>query len=462
MDLQNIWIGNNLSPTDSVLLGFSGGSDSMFLLQAALAFFKPQHIHILYCDHGLRPKEVASERELVKQTAEKFGVHFCIRKLPVRLYAQQNKHSLETAGRQLRYKMFAHIARLRRISAVCTAHHSDDVVETVFHHLIRGTVKPAGIAKRYLLSDSVMIIRPLLSFSKAYILSELSRLNLSFLHDSSNDDLVFTRNKIRHQLLPIAKDINPKYADHVLHFSSMYKALYDEVFECIKPELDRVLYSEKGVTISISSLVSWNSLKKSMFVREVFSRLDPKMVSSLSSVHIDSVVQLIDTGKTGQSCSLPLRYIAQRGYDTLLILKPSILTSYSYTVPSFSQSLVISECALRVSFELLKNDQSHYKSGSLECFLNADYLDIHTFYIRNRCVGDRFQPFGKDHSIRLSRYLIDKKVMRRDRDILPLFFNRDDLVWVVGLAVSDKLKVTSSTCNVLHISIEKLNESETI
>ena len=127
-----------------------------------------------------------------------------------------------------------------------------------------------------------------------------------------------------------------------------------------------------------------------------------------------------------------------------------------------SKKISLPQIGYSVTFSTLQNDRSSYLSTSEDCFLDADCCQGYDWIIRNRRIGDRFQPFGRDHSIRLSRYLMDKKMVRRERDVLPLFFNRDVLVWVPGCSISDLVKITPETRLVLHIHLEKINDNDKV
>ena len=300
-----------------VLIAFSCGADSVFLLHHTLLSFSPDDILLVYCDHGLRPEEVKEERRFVRKISEETGVSFCIRKLPVRAYVKRHKVSVEAAGRFLRYRMLAHIAKLRGVFTIYTAHHADDVVETVLHHMIRGTVRPPGISEKMSLSSDVIVYRPLLALTKAMILDEIDRLDLSYLHDSSNDDVTFTRNKIRHHIVPIAKEINLHYAQHIREFSLAYKAMYDEIFLSFLPDLEALSFLKHEVVVPFRLMATMSDVKRGMFIHAILSRLNYVLLSDLTKVHIELVMALFDSGNTGQQCSLPHGYIASREYESV-------------------------------------------------------------------------------------------------------------------------------------------------
>lgn len=174
-------------------------------------------ITLIYFDHQIRPlEEITLEKNLIVSYAEKYNLPLILKKIPVRTYAEKYKCSIETAGRQLRRRYWVHYAQLRSCQAVVTAHHLDDRCETFFHRIIRGTRSGLGsITAQENLTPALLLLRPLLDIPKKEILHFLEKEKMPFSLDSTNETLDYTRNKIRHQLLPIVETLNPAYRKSV-------------------------------------------------------------------------------------------------------------------------------------------------------------------------------------------------------------------------------------------------------
>lgn len=444
-------------PQDTkVMIGFSCGSDSVFLLHHLLQYLPSSHILLVYCDHGLRPAEIEQEKVFLKKIALDYGIQYRVRRIPVERMGIRKKMSLETAGRTLRYRLFHHLARLHQIPIVLTAHHSDDVVETSIHHVLRGALKPPQISERMVLSEKVMLIRPLLSVSKRDILTKLQELKLEWMHDSSNNDVSFTRNKIRHQVIPLLKEINPQASQHVLQFMSHYHAIYHDVLSELLCYLDRLCFGS-DVVIPFSIFKEVSELKMGILCREILNRLDYLSLSDSSFLHIQDLVHLGRFPRAGKKVQLLSGYFGVCEYDGVRIGRITTSAKFNVAVTDLPSEVMIPEVNIRVTFSIEPRlNLGDYRSSKTACCMDADLLDLSAFVIRNRLEGDYFHPYLKSQPVKLSRYFIEKKVPQGQRDMIPLFFNRDALVWVSGFAISDCVKITPETKTILTISMQSL------
>ncbi|MBI4057011.1 MAG: tRNA lysidine(34) synthetase TilS [Elusimicrobia bacterium] len=239
-----------IRPGDKILVGVSGGPDSVCLTHSLSLLQKKWglKLHLLYIDHGLR-KAASQEARFVRSLGKKLNLPVTIRKAPVSAYAHHTKRSLEDAGRNLRYRIFLREAKRLKFKKVATAHHLDDHVETVLLNLLRGTQAKGlgGIPVRRSLNpcagknepgtfftkkrarhflhtreegkNKVEVIRPLLCLRKAEILEYLRFWKLRYRVDGSNKDLKFTRNWVRLKLLPLLESKNPKIRENLHRLS---------------------------------------------------------------------------------------------------------------------------------------------------------------------------------------------------------------------------------------------------
>ena len=233
-----------------ILLGVSGGADSTAMLRCFVADGqtrdRPVAIHVAHVNHALRERESDDDALFVRQLAERFGLPYHETRLTPAMFAADDSGSVEAAARKLRYDFLQRTAERYALRYVAVAHNADDQAETILHRVIRGTgiAGLAGIPPLRRLGDAVTLIRPMLTFSRRPILAYLEAVRQPFRRDSTNAAPVYTRNKIRNDLLPqLASEFNPGIVDALVrlgtqaagwvdHIKSQTDALYDRVVTC--------------------------------------------------------------------------------------------------------------------------------------------------------------------------------------------------------------------------------------
>ncbi len=300
-----------LSPQDSVVVGFSSGPDSVFLLVWLMSFLDSPttQIRLVYCDHGLRPEAVLVERQMCISYATQYGLPLTIRRIPVRMASERTTCSHETAGRQWRYRMLTHVARLSGAKTVLTAHHGDDVVETFLAQLCRGARSGlVGIRPKVTIDsdNSTSLVRPLLAISKLNILGYLHDNGLVFCIDESNLDVTYRRNQIRHQVVPGLANLAPDYVDKIGGAVGYLQGVFDLVDELASTVLSHVSVDENGVVRLPRAVIL--GLPKVVMSQAVVVFLKQHMSleatdKQLLEVQIVQIVRLIKQGRG--STSLP-------------------------------------------------------------------------------------------------------------------------------------------------------------
>jgi tRNA(Ile)-lysidine synthase len=211
---------------DRVLVSVSGGPDSVALLHLLWRIKKnlPFQLFALTMDHGLR-KAACKEIKLVQQLGEKLSVTVITEVLPVTAHAKRTKQSVETAARELRYRALARIARAHKINKIATGHTASDTAETMLMWLLRGTGTAglAGIPESRPLegAEKVTIVRPILALTRRDVLAYCASQKLQFAIDKSNLSLEYTRNRIRHKVMPLMEELNPRFVEHCYTLSQI-------------------------------------------------------------------------------------------------------------------------------------------------------------------------------------------------------------------------------------------------
>ncbi|MGE4169266.1 MAG: tRNA lysidine(34) synthetase TilS [Candidatus Margulisiibacteriota bacterium] len=293
----------SLSSTDAVLVAFSGGPDSTFLLHQVATFFTGTK-RAVYFDHGLRAPEVlAAEKAIVTACAQALDVVLVQQSLPIQQTAAETGMSVEEAGHHLRRKALKTLAKSQGIAHVLTGHHRDDHIETLLLQWIRGTGSGwAGITPASDLGDGLTLHRPLLGLRKAEILGFLAKQKMGFVTDTTNLEPTFLRNKIRHQVLPLLSSINPTFEETLLKAAAtaQEKAQYWE--EQAAPILARFMTCETGFSVPFALLkplpkpilshVLWR------FLSQAQQRAELGAEQVVSAGHIDTLMQLIQTDQS--------------------------------------------------------------------------------------------------------------------------------------------------------------------
>ena len=285
---KNIISQNLVKDGDKVLLGVSGGADSMCMLHLFWRLAKKINIKILAVNlnHGLR-KESVKEAKLVADVCKKFKIACALGEIAVKQRAKDLKISIETAARQLRYAAFEKIANEQKFNKVATAHNANDNAETVLMWLIRGSGNFEGIPQTRKLSKKVEVVRPLLAVERNLIDKYVKTQKIPFCTDKSNFSFEYTRNKIRHSVVPALEKINPAVIERIFSLSKIQErenAYLEEISikfakKCVKTAKNRIL-------LDLPMFLRYNEALKYRILKSI-------MPAQKYAVQIDAVMQKI-------------------------------------------------------------------------------------------------------------------------------------------------------------------------
>lgn len=431
---------NNLLEKEAkVVLGLSGGADSTALLLVLLRL--GYHVHAVHCNFHLRNSESDRDQVFVTDLCNKMGVELTVCSYDTRQYAANNGISIEMAARELRYADFERIMQQCGASAFCIAHHRDDSVETVLLNLIRGTgIKGlTGIKPR-----NGHIIRPLLCVSRQEIEDWLQEIDQTFVTDSTNLEANFTRNKIRLQLLPIMRSINPDadnaITDTAQHLQQAY-TVYSQVIESTKKQI--VSIQKNNIVISIPILKQ--HLAPDAILFEILSPLGfngsqirdiEEAMESQPGVRFQSVThQLIKDRNTFIISPIDN---ARDCKEITLKLEPGTKA----TLPN-GRCLSVSTAPAGTPI------------SARQCVATFDaaMLPQSSITIRRWRQGDRFIPFGMKGSKLVSDYLTDIKINAAERERQLVAVCGNDIIWVIGCRTDNRYRVTPKTQTQLILTV---------
>lgn len=438
---------------DKVLVGVSGGADSIALLHALNSLRDRLHIEVFvaHINHGLRGQAADEDADYVKTICKEWGIPFFLREANVRELAELWRISEEEAGRKVRFEFFDEVLSNIDGHKIALAHHRDDQIETILHNIIRGTgmeglrgIKPIREGR---------IIRPLLEIDRLSIERYLAEEDISYRHDKTNYETIYTRNKIRLELIPyIEKNFNPSFKESIVRMAD----IIGEEDDFIRGYTDRLIrdnitIEENVVTIPIDFLRSCHRGIKRRIVRMCIEHLSGNMVN-IGQMHVDSVLAICDLN-TGAVVDLPSNLIAYRDYCAILLTKGA-----DYRKESFKKKLKVPGVTvieqLGIKFQVRYTTEKCF--GDPNCvYIDGDAVSKE-LYIRNRVDGDRFRPLGMKGSKKLKDFFIDEKVPKYIRDSVPLVVDGDDIVWVVGYQIGDDYKIRNHTKKIIELSFSNI------
>ena len=462
-----------LSEGDHILIGLSGGADSILLTRYLLERRERYdlHLYVVHINHLLRGEEACRDENFVADFCRNWKLPYRSIHKDVASYAGQNHYSLEEAGRILRYECFNQAAKEWQCQKIALAHHGTDLTETMLFRMIRGT-GPEGLAG--ILPVYQNRIRPLLSLEKEEILSLLSQLQQPYVVDSSNERTDYSRNYIRHQILPLMRQMNPQVISHFLTLSSQLKEQNSFVREQMDHLYEQVSKQEDGIRISRQWLGECDDfVKKEMIRRMLFQAGQHRR--DISSLHVELVLDLLKK-ESGQRLDLP--------YDMMAILeeKDFVLAKRADLISQSSKRKPV-ESVFRISCDLLERGQVIYlnllqplnlQKGEFspvtyrleliedisqenlkkDCEEYFDYDIIKgDLCFRCRRPGDYLIMDHCGRRKKLNRYLIDEKIPARWRDQLFLFSRENHILWIPGGRRSENTKVTRKSRHILKISM---------
>lgn len=415
------------TPDQVVLLAVSGGRDSVALLhlmrQSGFQFA------IAHCNFHIRPLECDRDQEFVRSLAQSYGVPFHLASFQCLSYAAEHHLSVEQAARQQRYTFFHSLCSSHGYTRIVTGHHADDSMETFFINLLRGT----GIAGLHGIRPLQGIVaRPLLPFSRQQINEYVATHQLSYVEDSTNASDDYRRNQIRHQLIPLLRQLAPSI-DHTLPQTMEHLAQVEEVLL-------------QQVSLLSSTHLQPSSDGKLHLVN--FSSLSPVLLYHLLKPYGFNASQtsdLLTHSHTGAHFfSSTHQLTVERSF---LVLEP-LSASPSATPPSvLTQTFLLSEVSLQSLLHPLDGTlpQRHF------LLLDADQVSLPLVW-RHWSQGDRFRPFGMRGSQLLSDYFSTHKFTHSQRQSQWLLTDaHDHILWIAGHRASALAPVTSLTTSVLKV-----------
>lgn len=463
---------------ESVLLGFSGGPDSMFLAFALKSISQTYKygwdLTLAHLNHGITPRASENEAFCRKAAGEFFKLPLLVQSSNVlELHAKPGNRgfSVESLARRERYRFFFDTCRERGISKLATGHQLDDQAETVLMRAIGGSwlIGMAGIPVRRPLARGISteVVRPLLRISREQVEDFLRSEKIYWFEDQSNADLRYARNRVRHQLMPmLVREFNPNAKLHLASLGMQAAELEQELARMsagfFEPPQTRAGQTSARIDIErlrmqgplVQRYILRNALLGvGMPIREVTHRRVESIRDLLSSERRGIVVKLTDAATVR---------LDDRELVVLLSheeLEGEHLQHAEFTICSDGSWLAELNAGpySRVRAEMLAMPAGGVKQLLQGKPPEVEYVDaskvLFPLYVRSRKDGDRIRPLGMEGEKKVQDLLTDSKVPREQRDLVPLVCDSNGIVWVVGQTIANHLKVTERSSQVLALSV---------
>jgi tRNA(Ile)-lysidine synthase len=428
-EFKKFIIENNLiKPGDKILITVSGGIDSMVM---AHLFLKQNYdMAIAHCNFSLRGKESDKDEEMVRKFAAENKIPFFTTRFDTKTFAKTNKLSVQMAARDLRYKWFEEIREKNGYDLIAVAHNLNDNIETLLINLTRGTglagmtgIKPA----------SNYIIRPLLFATRQSIKAYRDRHKIVYREDSSNADTKYIRNKIRHLVIPVLKEINPSIEQTLNEATERFSGFNEIVIKYISDLRENICEEkEQLVTFNLSLLKKYLHNKVVLF--ELFKPF------GITNALLTDLVQVIEGKTGGQIITDTHRLIKNR--NEIIVSDEEFFKETSFTIDGIESFCVFP--GISSARKVRITDTYEIPSDPNYACIDSQKVSF-PMVIRKWKPGDYFYPLGMKQKKKLSDYFIDNKYSIFDKENIFILESDGKIVWIIGDRIDDRFKITGAT-----------------
>lgn len=417
---------NNLfTKQDKILLAVSGGIDSMVMTDLFLR--SGYDFAIAHCNFKLRGQESLRDEEFVTSFCETHNIQLFKKSFDTFTYMKDKGKSLEMSARDLRYEYFFELLKTEGFTYLATAHHADDSIETFFINLLRGT----GISGLHGILQKVNnVIHPMIFTNRSEIIDYQQRHSIAYVEDSTNASVKFTRNKIRHELLPLIKEISPNFEKTIVKEIERFRET-EQVFRTLINKAKALIVHTEGDTTRIPIAQIKQLRPQRIYLYEFLSDY------GFNEATINAIEEALDDISGKQFFSETHRLIKDREYLIIVPNKQQQDGEYSLHEEQTSVSHPI-----KLHMEMLK-DLSFVRIPKTKFIAMLDY-DKLTFplVLRKWRKGDAFFPYGMRGEKKISDFYQNLKYSILDKENQWLLCSNDKIVWVVGQRIDDRFKIT--------------------
>jgi tRNA(Ile)-lysidine synthase len=418
-------------------IAVSGGIDSVVLCelcaQAGIQFF------LVHCNFKLRGEESERDEQFVRRLAEKYGVAIIVKEFDTEKFASENKYSIQVSARELRYRWFMQLHQEDRNIYILLAHHANDDIETVLMNFFRGTGLEGLTGMSSFISYN-FCLRPLLNSTRQEIAAFAANHKLDWVEDSSNQSNKYTRNFFRNEVIPLLKKVYPTVEENLLDNIRRFKsisALYKLGTEKLKKEIVEI--NASGIVIPIHKLKFY---QHTSLMYEIIKDY------GFTEKQVEEVWKLMGS-ESG-------RYVENESYQVIKHRKNLVITAKNNVAKTVTvierETKNLSLAGVEFNIRYYSIDKLKLDKREIIAQVDARLISF-PLLVRKWVTGDYFYPLGLRKKKKLSRFFIDQKLSRAEKENIWVVESDKRIIWVAGLRIDDRFKITSSTKEVLELSI---------
>ncbi|UCC17474.1 MAG: tRNA lysidine(34) synthetase TilS [Dehalococcoidales bacterium] len=461
--LQFIRNNNLFLDTGKLLVAVSGGPDSVCLLLVLMRLRDELGIdlHIAHLNHKLRGTESDHDAEYVSQLANRLGLPVITGERDVKKYRTKPGGTVEEAAREVRYDFLAETATSTGADAVSVGHTRDDNIETIIMHLVRGTgarglrgLKP--VTQLSSKTGIIKVLRPLLEINRDETMSYCRANGYEPRIDVSNESLVPLRNRIRHQFIPLLESYNEKVGEALLRDARIAADELDFLNRAADELWGSIATKGKNkVTIDKRGLIGLPPALQRHLLRQSIETITGSL-KDIEVRHIESIIDALDL-QPGKRITLPAELFFIVEYDRFLLTRevaslsplPDLDSEYILNVPGQTEF-----SGWKVTADVVSPEQVIDTDNNYVAYFDHEKVG-NELSVRPRKTADRFYPLGMDHPKKVGEFMIDAKIPRTWRKRVPVVCSPQQIIWLAGYRIDDRVKVTDVTRQVLRLEFAK-------
>lgn len=460
---------------DVVLAAVSGGADSvcMLLLLCELQKKIPFSLRVIHVEHGIRGKESVSDAEFVEKLCRERGISLSRYDVKVPAYAKEHGLGEEEAARKLRYDCFLQEAdrygKDGRGVKIALAHHADDNAETILFQMVRGSGIDGlcGMQPVRPFAEHAYLIRPLLTVSRAEIEAYLKTKGQTYCTDSTNSDTDYSRNKIRHEILPLLQEVNAQAVAHINQSGMILR----EVADYMEAQAKRV-YEKYQTPVENGIFVSELLWKEEAVLRKEVLHLVLEAAAhskkDITSKHLKELDDLMEK-QVGRSISLPYQIQAKRQYGGIFLgrcKQEDAAERESFSISRevllnaqnpLGVEMVLSGRTWRIRVFPFSGKMEEISQKAYTKWFDYDKIQ-NGLHIRKRRQGDYLTVDEAGHTKKLKQYFINEKIPQEERNRIWLLADASNILWIVGRRIGASYKVSKDTKRVLEVQLVEEEE----
>ena len=433
--LDNIETNQLFSTDDRILVGVSGGVDSMVMahlfLKAGFTFA------IAHCNFGLRDEESEYDQEFVQSFASENNLAFHTKKFDTEKFASENKLSVQMAARRLRYRWFDQLKKRYNYDVIAMGHNKDDLVETFFINIARGTGLKGitGIKPR-----NRDIVRPLLFATREEILKYSAENDIAYREDSSNRTVKYSRNKIRHHIIPEFQRLNPRFLETVRENTERFQDAYTIYLKAVEEKKAELTF-EEGSELYID-IYKLNELQeKNTYLFEILKPF------AFTKEVIHEIVDHLEAEPGKEFFSATHKLVKDRDY--LIVAPLEEETTSRFYIDEWIHRI---DKPISLEFDLIEDNQDYrIPRDSNKAAIDYDKIQF-PLMLRKWQQGDYFKPFGFAHYKKLKDFFVDRKYSILDKERTWILASGEKIIWIVGDRLDDRFRVDNHTRRILEIT----------